>query len=183
MGPEAITRGWVRVRSDAETRTAVLSFHEGGGKLHLRVTREASFELAVLDRGVERIGRAHAERRGIESFLGAIREPEHDATGSDVQRPHRVRGVIHLEIGPVVLVREDVATIVGVAGDPAMQRGCEGGVLYPLSVVPEGSVGIEANGALARGARWRGETIEVGVVTRLHAHQLEAPRRKRLRET
>ena len=101
-------------------------------------------------------------------LFGRIVETEHDAPvvplAGHAERAHEERRVVHGEVGPVVAVREDVPTVVGVPRDPSVERGQEPLVLDQAPLVPEPALGVEAQGALARPAFGRREAEEVGMV-------------------
>src|SRR5262249_15926988 len=80
-------------------------------------------------------------------------------------------GIFGAEVAPVVTVREDEAAVVGVAGDPAPERALEGRMVDPLAVVPEAPLPIEDDRALPGGARRRPDTVQGGMVPRLHSRQ------------
>jgi hypothetical protein len=67
-------------------------------------------------------------------------------------RLYEPRGVLDLDVAPVVAVVQDGAAIDGVSPEPAVQRERERRALDELALVPEPTLAIEPNLALARDA-------------------------------
>ena len=88
------------------------------------------------------------ERLGIERFLAAVEENENGTLRARAHSFDEERRAFDREVGPVVAVREDEATVVRVARDPAREGAGHAPVRDELPVVEEPALPIEDDGAL-----------------------------------
>jgi hypothetical protein len=119
------------------------------------VAVEARDHAAVADVAVERALVVGAQRARAQRLDGVVRELEQDvAPGVDAHRAHEERRALERDVGPVDVVLEAPAAVVG-ARDPAVERAREVLVGERLALVEPAALGVAHDAGLAGQARRR----------------------------